>query len=59
MVRLLATNQTNGTAKTTSDNITDSFVAPTVIYPSNLIFKNNDIANGGSALFVIGKPFLF
>jgi hypothetical protein len=59
MVRLLVSNQTNGTANTTADMSTGSLSAPTVIYPSNLIFKNNDIANGGSALFVIGKPFFF
>jgi hypothetical protein len=34
-------------------------VAPTVLYPSGVIFKNNDIVNGGSALFVIGKFFPF
>jgi len=30
-----------------------------VIYPSGLILKDNDIANGGSALFVIGIIYMF
>lgn len=54
------TTKTNLTSSNITTNTTEKkeeIVQAKAIYPTDIIFKKNDIVMGGSALFVIGKCF--